>query len=141
AVRRGSQDDHTLGAPGRFDILLGELAAIPNATQHGVHRDVDVHVRIADAEPLDRIATDPPIRQDTHHRQPHAADFDLATNRRILADESGTDPVADDRYRQAMLHLQHRELMPLHQIKIQDPEVGSIHSDHLATALEAVPDK
>jgi hypothetical protein len=78
-----TDDDHALAtAATRFlNVLLAELCAIAVAEQHGSHRDVHIHVRVADAESLSGLVADPAILEDADHREPRVAHLDGAANR------------------------------------------------------------
>src|SRR6266581_2037307 len=120
----------------QLDVALRHLRAVAEPQQQRMHRHVDVHVGVADAEPLHRLIAHAPLVQHAHHRQPRVPDLERLADGVLGGEEAGADAVADDRDGEAALHLQGREPGAAARLQVGEAEISGIESEDLARETE-----
>jgi hypothetical protein len=83
-------------AVGLLDIALGQLGPVAEPEQHGVHRDIDVHVGVADPEPLRGLIAETAIGQHPNHGDPGVLHLERLADGIFGGEEPGSNPVPDD---------------------------------------------
>ena len=116
----------------RLDVALCHEGTVTESEQHGTDGNVDIHVRIANAEPLHRFLADASIFEDANHCEPNISYLDPVTDGLVGRKESRPHPVTDDRDWQPLLNLQMGEPLALGEGEVREHEVGGIDADELA---------
>src|SRR5688572_103588 len=129
-VRRLDDD----GTRRELDVALRDLGAVAISGERGADRDVDVHVGVADAEPLRRLLAHLAVVQDADHGEPRLADLDPAADRILRREEPRAHAAADDGHGAAVVDLCVREPGTAEQRQVVQAEIGRVDADELPGA-------